>query len=148
MNNYVRIPLRIASYLWVPIKTLFLVYAVIFSIVGTIGLYLGYHYIMVPVRQVKFLRDHNPAETSYMIHYRATLGHKDTVRQIFVPLDSISPNLRDAVLAAEDDGFYTHPGFDIETMLSALEYNRTARGIKRGGSTITQQLAKNLFLTN
>jgi len=148
MNNYVRIPLRIASYLWVPIKTLFLVYAVIFSIVGTIGLYLGYHYIMVPVRQVKFLRDHNPVETSYMIHYRATLGHKDTVRQIFVPLDSISSNLRDAVLAAEDDGFYTHPGFDIETMLSALEYNRTARGIKRGGSTITQQLAKNLFLTN
>jgi monofunctional biosynthetic peptidoglycan transglycosylase len=148
MNNFSRIPLRIASHLWIPIKTLFLVYAVIFSIAGTVGLFLGYHFATTPIRQVKFLRKHNPVETSYMIRYRATLCPNDTLRQIFVPLDSISPNLRDAVLAAEDDGFYTHPGFDIETMLSALEYNRTAGGIKRGGSTITQQLAKNLFLTN
>jgi monofunctional biosynthetic peptidoglycan transglycosylase len=148
MNNYARIPLRIAWYLWVTVKTLFLLYAVLFAIAGTAGLYLGYRYVTTPLRQVKYLCDHNPAATAYMTRYRATLPPGDTLVQIFVPFDSISVNLREAVIAAEDDGFYTHPGFDIEAMLSALEYNRAARGIKRGASTISQQLAKNLFLTN
>ena len=148
MNEFIRMPLRIAYYCWVTVKTLFLVYAVVFSVAGTIGLFMGYRYVTAPLRRVQFLRDHNPTGTAYMTRYRATLGPGDTLAPIFIPIDSISPNLCNAVLAAEDDGFYTHPGFDIEAMLFALKYNRAARGIKRGASTISQQLAKNLFLTN
>lgn len=148
MNKVLRILLRVVHYLWVTIKTIFLLYAVLFSLAGTAGLYLGYRYATTPIRQVKYLCDHNPAATAYMARYRATLNPGDTLVQVFVPFDSISRNLREAVVAAEDDGFYTHPGFDIEAMLAALEYNRAAGGIKRGASTISQQLAKNLFLTN
>ena len=83
-----------------------------------------------------------------MARFRATLRPEGYPGPALRPLRFHSPNLRDAVLAAEDDGFYTHPGFDIEAMLSALEYNRARSGIKRGASTISQQLAKNLFLTN
>lgn len=73
-------------------------------------------------------------------------GETDTLLQTFVPLDSISPVLKKAVLAAEDDGFYTHPGFDPTAMLKAFEHNKAKNRIKRGASTITQQMAKNLFV--
>jgi monofunctional biosynthetic peptidoglycan transglycosylase len=75
-------------------------------------------------------------------------GKSGELGQTFIPFDSISKNLKNTVLAAEDDGFYTHPGFDIEAILNAYEYNRAHHRIIRGGSTITQQLAKNLFLSS
>ncbi len=63
-----------------------------------------------------------------------------------VPLDRISESFQRAVLAAEDDQFYTHPGIDKPALIKATIY--TAIGNRsRGGSTITQQLAKNLFFT-
>lgn len=137
-----------AAFAWRAIKTILLLYAVIFSITGTIGLFFGYRYVTAPIRQVQALKTRNPSETAYMEHCRTLLGPKDTLRRIFVPIDSISVTLREAVLAAEDDGFYTHPGFDLTAMLAALEYNHAVNSNKRGASTITQQLAKNLFLTN
>ena len=103
---------------------------------------------MAPVRQVKALQNSNPRETAYMVRYRATLTYPDTIVQVFVPIDSISKELQQAVIASEDDGFYTHPGFDIEAIIAAIEFNRYRNEIRMGGSTITQQLAKNLFLTN
>jgi monofunctional glycosyltransferase len=148
MKKVLRIFLKTLRILWITVSTLFLLYAVVFSVAGTIGLYLGYRYVTAPLRQVEALKTGNPHETAYMAHCRSKLGPGDSLSCIFVPFDSISNNLKNAVLAAEDDGFYTHPGFDIVAMLSALEYNRTAQSIKRGGSTITQQLAKNLFLSN
>jgi monofunctional biosynthetic peptidoglycan transglycosylase len=72
----------------------------------------------------------------------------DTLLHQFTPLDSISSFLVNSVIAAEDDGFYTHPGIDIEAIFDAMEYNRTQGEIKHGASTITQQLAKNLFLSS
>ena len=51
------------------------------------------------------------------------------------------------MIASEDDGFYTHPGIDLEAMIQAAAYNRSQGEVKRGGSTITQQVAKNLFLS-
>lgn len=140
--------LKILYYLWLAIKGLFLLYAVAFSIAGTIAIYMAFQFVMTPLRQVKALKTSNPKETVYMTRYRATLGPNDTLRQKFVPLDSISLYLQNTVLAAEDDGFYLHPGFNIDAMLSAIEYNKSHNGIKRGASTITQQLAKNLFLSN
>lgn len=66
-------------------------------------------------------------------------------RRRVVPRDRISPNLRRAVLAAEDDRFYLHQGFDFEEIEKAIE-RRQRGGRLRGASTITQQVAKNLFL--
>jgi monofunctional biosynthetic peptidoglycan transglycosylase len=138
----------ILRYLWLTVKGIFLIYAVVFSLAGTVLLCLAFHFVMTPLWQVKALKSHNPKETAYMAHYRAKLGPNEKILQKFVSIDSISMNLQNAVLAAEDDGFYTHPGFDIEAMLSAMEYNKSHNGNKRGASTITQQLAKNLFLSN
>lgn len=63
----------------------------------------------------------------------------------WVPLDSISPQLQKAVIASEDGRFLTHWGFDFEALHKAYKNNARGRKIK-GGSTITQQTAKNVFL--
>lgn len=134
----------------ITVISLLLAYSVIFSIAGTVVLYKAYRLISEPLHEVTALKAKNPVESAFMLKYKKELkasNQPDTLFQKFIPLDSISVNLKSAVLAAEDDGFYTHPGFDIEAMLSAMEYNRTHGTIKRGASTITQQLAKNLFLT-
>ena len=65
----------------------------------------------------------------------------------WVPLSRISPHLRQAVIVAEDASFFTHEGFDWEGIKDAAMYNLEAGEFKRGGSTITQQLAKNLYLS-
>jgi monofunctional biosynthetic peptidoglycan transglycosylase len=65
-------------------------------------------------------------------------------RYTFVPLSRISPNLQHAVIAAEDARFYQHHGFDWQAMELAAEEDEKGGRI-RGGSTITQQLVKNLF---
>jgi len=129
---------------------LFVGYAVLFSIAATVALVWGISYVGRPVWDVRKLIASTPAETKYMRSCRrelAAAGSHDTLVHRFVPFDSISPHLKNAVLAAEDDGFYSHPGFDVAAILSAVEYNRFANGHKRGASTITQQLAKNLFLS-
>ena len=71
---------------------------------------------------------------------RPVYPRRDVVRR-----DEISPLLRRAVLAAEDDRFYLHDGFDFKEIESALERARAGRRL-RGASTISQQVAKNLFL--
>ena len=63
----------------------------------------------------------------------------------WVSYDDISPNLARAVIAAEDSGFCTHWGFDFEAIQKALQHNEKSRRI-RGGSTISNQTAKNAFL--
>lgn len=137
--------------IWKTIAFLLLTYAVVFSVAGTVVIIYAYNYVMKPLREVKVLKTSNPQETAYMIQYKKELSMKqlsDTLIQTYIPIDSISPYLKSAVLAAEDDGFYTHPGFDLEAIFSAYEYNKARGKVKRGASTITQQLAKNLFLDN
>jgi monofunctional biosynthetic peptidoglycan transglycosylase len=63
----------------------------------------------------------------------------------WVPLKEISPNLQKAVIASEDGTFLTHHGFDFKAMQKAFKNNRKGKKIK-GGSTISQQTAKNVFL--
>lgn len=70
-----------------------------------------------------------------------------TKRYEFVPLASISPNLQHAVVAAEDGRFRQHHGFDWIEMQKVVEDDMRRGRLGRGGSTITQQLVKNLFLT-
>lgn len=65
----------------------------------------------------------------------------------FVPLDALPGHVIEAVLLSEDSEFFTHNGFDAEAIVNAFKDNLHADRIRRGGSTITQQLAKNLWLT-
>lgn len=65
----------------------------------------------------------------------------------YVPLNKISQNLQKAVVLTEDSAFWDHGGFDLKEMQRSLEKNMAKGSFVRGGSTITQQLAKNLFLT-
>lgn len=66
----------------------------------------------------------------------------------YITIDKIPDNLKNAVISVEDKRFYFHNGFDYISITRALYANVRAGKIKEGGSTITQQLAKNLFLTN
>jgi monofunctional biosynthetic peptidoglycan transglycosylase len=133
------------------IIALLVAYAVIFSLIGTFLLVWGASIALKPVMEVRRLATTNPTQSAFMADLRADLrreGKPDTLTHSFVPLDSISPNLVNAVIASEDDAFYTHPGFDITAILAAVEHNRVSpRSQQRGASTITQQLAKNLFLS-
>jgi len=74
-------------------------------------------------------------------------GHSYELRRTFVPLDHISPNLRRAVVAAEDGRFYQHHGLDWVELNKVVSEAAKEREVGRGASTITQQLVKNLFLT-
>ena len=143
--------LKIFSLVGKMVVGLLLTYAVLFSIAGTVALIYAYRNIIHPIREVQYLAQHNPAESVFMKHYRLDMEKKGAPAKlvhVFIPGDSISKNLKCAVIAAEDDGFYAHPGFDIEAILNAYQYNRQHNRNARGASTITQQLAKNLFLSN
>jgi len=140
--------LRIICY--IVVGTL-MTYAIAFSIAGTVVLYKGYQIVRKPVEDVRYFKKHNPEKTVFMEQYLIELKEDstlpDTLMHRFIPLDSISPNLVSSVLAVEDDAFYLHPGIDVASILSATEYNRTVGKNKHGASTITQQMAKNLFLS-
>jgi monofunctional biosynthetic peptidoglycan transglycosylase len=127
-------------------------YAVVFSIAGTIFIYKAYHYVTTPVKEVAQYKTFNPPRTKFMEQCLTGLASDslspDTLVHTFVPLDSISPNLTEAVIAAEDDGFYLHPGIDVSAILAATEYNRSQGKNTHGASTLTQQMAKNLFLSS
>ena len=73
-------------------------------------------------------------------------GATAPVDQRWIPYDRVSPLLRRAVLVAEDDAFFTHGGLDWNEIQASARRNLEAGRIVRGGSTITQQLARNIFL--
>lgn len=92
----------------------------------------------------------NPDHTRFMSIRLAELRSKDPAAQLskqWVAYEQISPNLKRAVVAAEDDLFVQHDGFDWEGIQRAMEKNQRRGRIVAGGSTISQQLAKNLFLS-
>jgi monofunctional biosynthetic peptidoglycan transglycosylase len=121
----------------------FFLFLLLFSAV-LIVLYL----ILVP--DVSRLKKENPKKTSFM-EYREKewqgKGKRYRINQVWVPLSSISPYLIKAVLIGEDDKFWSHEGFDYESIRKAIEKDIKAKKFKLGGSTITQQLAKNLYLS-
>ena len=91
----------------------------------------------------------DPPTTAVHIERRveAWIHHKPyRLRYQFVPLSEISPNLQHAVIAAEDGRFYEHHGFDWHAIQLAAEEDEKGGHRLRGGSTITQQLVKNLLL--
>lgn len=95
--------------------------------------------------------DHNPSDSAFMSARREVLQEKKPnaeIRYRWVPYNRISNNLKRAVIAAEDARFVDHEGFDWEGIQKAMEKNEKKGKIVAGGSTISQQLAKNLFLSS
>ncbi|MBP8119699.1 MAG: monofunctional biosynthetic peptidoglycan transglycosylase [Burkholderiales bacterium] len=94
--------------------------------------------------------DHNPASTAFMDSRLAVLREKKPEAKLkhqWVPYGKISSHLKRAILVAEDDKFIDHEGFDWEGIQKAMEKNQKKGKVVAGGSTISQQLAKNLFLS-
>jgi len=93
----------------------------------------------------------NPGESAFMetrLEYLQEKDEKATLRHQWVNYNQISINIKQAVIAAEDAKFIDHEGFDWEGIEKAYEKNKRRKKIVAGGSTISQQLAKNLFLSN
>ena len=112
---------------------------------------LGYFvYLYLTLPDVRALRTHNPDTTAF-IELRAdearAAGREPRRLQSWVAYERISPNLKRAVLVAEDAGFWEHEGIDLVELRKSLETDWEQGTFLRGGSTITQQLAKNLYLS-
>jgi monofunctional glycosyltransferase len=128
---------------------IFCLYAIVFTVAATYAGYKVYDYGYQIYKEVYELKHSNPEQSNFM---QRMLDSSTTpnlqLQHTFVPLDSISQPIIDAVLAAEDAGFYLHPGVDLRAIAAAVESNQAKGRNAFGGSTITQQLAKNLFLSS
>ena len=99
---------------------------------------------------VSRLGKERPGKTAFMEYRERQWESKGLHRKIdqqWVPLARISPYAVKAVIIAEDDKFWAHEGFDFEAIQKAVEKDLQNKKFKVGGSTISQQLAKNLYLT-
>ncbi|PMB04233.1 penicillin-binding protein [Fischerella thermalis CCMEE 5273] len=112
---------------------------------GLVGLAISFRNLP----DVRQLRNFFPSETTYIYDIKGKLLasiHGEANREV-VPLDKISPHLKRAVLASEDSDFYFHHGINPKGVGRAVVTNWVAGGVREGGSTITMQLVKNLFLS-
>jgi 1A family penicillin-binding protein len=112
---------------------------------GLVGLAISFRNLP----DVRQLRNFFPSETTYIYDIKGKLLasiHGEANREV-VPLDKISPHLKRAVLASEDADFYFHHGINPKGVGRAVVTNWVAGGVREGGSTITMQLVKNLFLS-
>jgi penicillin-binding protein 1A len=85
---------------------------------------------------------------TFLDRYGNVVGHRGIIHEDSVPFDQLPDHLVKAVLATEDRRFFSHFGIDFLGLARAMNENAKAGGVVQGGSTLTQQLAKNLFLTN
>ncbi len=119
--------------------------------VGALGVgfaYLAWVYLTLP--DVRALATTNP-ETTAFIEIRRDEAHDAgksfTLRRRWVPYNRISNHLKRAVIVAEDSAFFEHEGLDYQQIRESIEDSLEDGGAIRGASTITQQLAKNLYLS-
>jgi monofunctional biosynthetic peptidoglycan transglycosylase len=110
------------------------------SVAGTV-LTLLLALLLLPLLAIVALRWLSPPTTSFMLQ-----SPTQPVQYRWVPASQVADVARRAVIAAEDQKFWSHQGFDLEAIRKAQEYNRDPRHHRRGASTISQQTAKNLFL--
>ena len=114
---------------------------------GVFG-YIALMYLTLP--DVRELRARNPSTTAFMDlrdREARAAGRQPKRVHRWVPYGRISPHLRRAVLVAEDAGFWGHEGIDLVEIRKSLETDWELGSLTRGASTITQQLAKNLYLS-
>jgi monofunctional biosynthetic peptidoglycan transglycosylase len=117
-------------------------------VVIAIVVLVGYEWITFP--DVTELATKPPATTAFMEQRKAELraaGKSDAIDYRWVSYGRISPYLRRGVLVAEDDAFYEHGGVDVKALQEAIRKDWARKKATHGGSTITQQLAKNLYLS-
>nr|WP_199308875.1 penicillin-binding protein 1A [Nodosilinea sp. FACHB-13] len=112
---------------------------------GLVGLAISFRNLP----DVRVLRNYVPSETSYIYDINGTLLYSlhDEANREVIDLDEMSPHLKRAVLAVEDSYFYSHNGINPSSVGRALLANAQAGSTVEGGSTVTMQLVKNLFLT-
>jgi monofunctional glycosyltransferase len=109
---------------------------------------LAYVYLTLP--DVRSLATQNPTRTAFMeLREREASRQGRSLRHVhrWVRYSRVSQNLKRAVLVAEDDAFWDHEGVDLEQLRQSIEINLERGRAVRGASTITQQLAKNLYLS-
>jgi monofunctional biosynthetic peptidoglycan transglycosylase len=120
------------------------------------ALFLGVLAVALPAVWVLWLPDvrplkKSPPKTTAYIELRkreaAAKGRKLDLKWTWVGYDAISENLRDAVVVAEDDTFYRHNGVDMDALRAAWQRDKKEKRLSVGGSTITMQLARNLYLS-
>jgi monofunctional biosynthetic peptidoglycan transglycosylase len=107
-----------------------------------------YEYLTLP--DVSSLLKENPKTTALMKQREAEArvkGKKATIYQTWVPYTLISSTLKSAILIGEDDAFYQHEGYDLGQIRESFLKNWEGKRLARGASTVTQQLAKNLYLS-
>jgi monofunctional biosynthetic peptidoglycan transglycosylase len=121
------------------------------ALFGAAFLYAAWIFIGLPGRsEIRALARTQPVQTGVMRQRQeeARRGKRSLrASQVVVPLRQVSRHLINAVVAAEDPNFFGHAGVDWEAIRESVETNVRKRRFARGGSTITQQLAKNLFFT-
>jgi monofunctional biosynthetic peptidoglycan transglycosylase len=107
-------------------------------------------FIYITLPDVRPLRASNPESTAFMtLRAREAHARGEQPKRIqrWIEYSRVSPNLKRAVLVTEDSRFWTHEGIDFDEMKESMEVNIERMEFARGGSTITQQLAKNLYLS-
>jgi len=123
------------------LKILF--YLIITAIVAD----LAWYFFVVDIKQYE---KKNPTKTAFMKYRERQWEEKKRtikIRRQWVPLGSISSEARRAIVVAEDGKFWRHDGFDFDAMRNAMEKNLKKRKMALGASTITMQVAKNMFLS-
>jgi len=132
-------PTRLVRY------TLYLLLVLVLAVAGLVS------YWLVTLPDIAGLAKKNPS-TSLLIEERraeaAEKGQPFRPSWAWAPLARISPHLQRAVIVSEDASFYEHHGIDWEGLQEAITRNWEQGKLQRGGSTITQQLAKNLYLSS
>ena len=106
------------------------------------GVYLHFCKQLPPLPDLTTYAATAPGMTTLWGQDGTLLAELSTERREVVPLDHVPQTLVDALLSTEDRRFYSHGGFDVRGLLRALATNLRAGGVKQGGSTITQQVAK------
>ncbi len=123
---------------------------ILYPILAAIVIFIADISICFVYPDVSSLRKEHFKKTSFMEYRERQWAEKGETKKIvhkWVPLKRVSPYLIKAVIIAEDDKFWRHEGFDFKAMERALQKDLKKRRFKAGGSIITQQLAKNLYLT-
>ena len=121
---------------------------ILLLVVIAVVLFAGYEWITFP--DVAALATKPPETTAFMERRKSELraeGKPDAISYKWVPYARISPYLRRAVLVAEDDTFFEHDAVDVKGLQEAIQKDWAHKKLTHGGSTITQQLAKNLYLS-
>lgn len=109
--------------------------------------YISYEYFSLPSASIRELLTTNPEMTAVMKQRWNESDGDLKIKHTWVPLKKISRNMINAALAAEDGRFFSHPGIDWRALERAYQRNRHAGKVRLGGSTITMQLAKNLYFS-